>query len=348
MDGPKANPNFIAAVQRTPARALTLVREPGHYQDAPPHGASRHDRCHRRTGPRHARAAEEVRLARRPRPGSTCPCRRGSSTASSGPNGAGKTTTMRLLTGLIHADAGTIELLGEPFGRRDRRRLFDVGALIERRASTRTSPARENLRALRRRGRPDDGQPDRGAARARRAQGAGQGTRSRTYSLGMKQRLGIAAALLSDPKLLLLDEPANGLDPAGIVAMRETLRYLASTGKTVFVSSHILGEVQQLADIIGIIAAGRLVREGPIEQLLQARASSGSGWRRTRSSGRRGAGRARAGRRQVTPERRRGRAGWRSRSSRTRRRGQPRARPRPASMPRGWKPAATSSRCSFS
>jgi ABC-2 type transport system ATP-binding protein len=85
----------------------------------------------------------------------------------------------------------------------------------------------------------------------------------------MKQRLGIAAALLSDPKLLLLDEPANGLDPAGIVAMRETLRYLASTGKTVFVSSHNLGEVQQLADIIGIIAAGRLVREGPIEQLLQ-------------------------------------------------------------------------------
>ena len=90
-----------------------------------------------------------------------------------------------------------------------------------------------------------------------------------TYSLGMKQRLGIAAALLSDPKLLLLDEPSNGLDPAGIVAMRETLRRLAALGKTVFVSSHILGEVQQLADVVGIIAAGRLVREGPIEQLLE-------------------------------------------------------------------------------
>ena len=89
-----------------------------------------------------------------------------------------------------------------------------------------------------------------------------------TYSLGMKQRLGIAAALLSDPRLLLLDEPANGLDPAGIVAMRTTLRHLASTGKTVFVSSHVLGEVQQLADVIGIIAAGRLVREGPIDELL--------------------------------------------------------------------------------
>jgi ABC-2 type transport system ATP-binding protein len=84
----------------------------------------------------------------------------------------------------------------------------------------------------------------------------------------MKQRLGIAAALLSDPQLLLLDEPANGLDPAGIVAMRETLRHLASAGKTVFVSSHLLAEVQQLADMIGIIAAGRLVREGTIADML--------------------------------------------------------------------------------
>ena len=84
----------------------------------------------------------------------------------------------------------------------------------------------------------------------------------------MKQRLGIAAALLSDPKLLLLDEPANGLDPAGIVAMRETLRHLAADGKTVFVSSHLLAEVQQMADVIGIIAAGRLVREGSMGELL--------------------------------------------------------------------------------
>ena len=84
----------------------------------------------------------------------------------------------------------------------------------------------------------------------------------------MKQRLGIAGALLSDPKLLLLDEPANGLDPAGIVAMRETLRRLASEGKTVFVSSHLLGEVRVLADVIGIIAAGRLVREGTLDSML--------------------------------------------------------------------------------
>jgi ABC-2 type transport system ATP-binding protein len=88
------------------------------------------------------------------------------------------------------------------------------------------------------------------------------------YSLGMKQRLAIGAALLSDPQLLLLDEPANGLDPAGIVGMRDTLRRLAAVGKTVFVSSHILGEVQQLAEIVGIIARGRLISEGPIASLL--------------------------------------------------------------------------------
>jgi ABC-2 type transport system ATP-binding protein len=88
----------------------------------------------------------------------------------------------------------------------------------------------------------------------------------------MRQRLGLAAALLKDPDLLVLDEPANGLDPAGIVAMRETLRHLASTGKTVFVSSHLLGEVQVLADVVGIIASGRLVREGTLETLLASEA----------------------------------------------------------------------------
>lgn len=184
-----------------------------------------------------------------------------------GPNGAGKTTTMRLLTGLIKPDAGTIELLGRPFGRRDRHRLFEVGALIEAPSFYPYLSGRENLHAL-------------AATGARTSSGRVEellelvGLRERArdkvqgYSLGMKQRLGIAAALLSDPRLLLLDEPANGLDPAGIVAMRATLRHLASTGKTVLISSHILGEVEQLADVVGIIAAGRLVREGPMEQML--------------------------------------------------------------------------------
>ncbi len=184
-----------------------------------------------------------------------------------GPNGAGKTTTMRLLTGLIHPDSGTIEVLGLPFGRGDRRRLFEVGALIESPSFYPYLSGRENLRAL----------AATGASTSRhrieellelvglkeRARDKVQG-----YSLGMKQRLGIAAALLSDPRLLLLDEPANGLDPAGIVAMRETLRHLASSGKTIFISSHVLGEVQQLVDVVGIINGGRLIREGPIDELL--------------------------------------------------------------------------------
>src|SRR5688572_21488046 len=185
-----------------------------------------------------------------------------------GPNGAGKTTTMRLLTGLIHPDAGTIEVLGRPFGRGDRRRLFDVGALIETPSFYPYLSARENLRSLAATG-----------ARTSKTRieellelvGLRERAKDRvqTYSLGMKQRLGIAAALLSDPRLLLLDEPSNGLDPAGIVAMRTTLRQLAATGKTVFVSSHILGEVEQLVDVLGIIAAGRIVREGRIADLLE-------------------------------------------------------------------------------
>jgi ABC-2 type transport system ATP-binding protein len=184
-----------------------------------------------------------------------------------GPNGAGKTTTMRVLTGLIHADGGSIELLGRPFTGRDRQRLFDVGALVETPAFYPYLSGRDNLRALAASGahvsapRIDEvldivGLRERSADKVSR------------YSLGMKQRLGIAGALLNDPKLLLLDEPSNGLDPAGIVAMRETLRHLASIGKTVFISSHLLAEVQQMADVVGIIAAGRLVREGSMKELL--------------------------------------------------------------------------------
>ncbi len=186
-----------------------------------------------------------------------------------GPNGAGKTTTMRVLTGLIHPDGGTVEMLGSPFTRRDRKRLFDVGALVESPAFYPYLSGRDNLRMLAAAGAPGatgtiDGILDTVGLTAR-----GGDTVSR-YSLGMKQRLGIAGALLNDPQLLLLDEPANGLDPAGIVALRDTLRHLASLGKTVFVSSHLLPEVQQMADIVGIIAAGKLVREGPIGELLDA------------------------------------------------------------------------------
>ncbi len=185
-----------------------------------------------------------------------------------GPNGAGKTTTMRLLTGLIRPDAGVIELLGSSVERSDRRRLFEVGALIETPSFYPYLSGLENLRALAATGAPT---PSERIAELLELVGLAERARHAvsTYSLGMKQRLGIAAALLSDPRLLLLDEPANGLDPAGIVALRDTLKHLADAGKTVFVSSHILGEVRLLADVVGIIAAGRLVREAPIETFLQ-------------------------------------------------------------------------------
>ena len=189
-----------------------------------------------------------------------------------GPNGAGKTTTMRIVTGLIRPDAGEVELLGRPFRRADRRRLFDVGCLIETPSFYPFLSGRENLRALAATGRPvPKGRIEELLALV------GLTVRARDkvsgYSLGMKQRLGIAAALLGDPKLLLLDEPANGLDPAGIVGMRDTLRSLAAAGTTVLVSSHILSEVQQLVDVVGIIDRGKLVREGRIAELLATRAS---------------------------------------------------------------------------
>jgi ABC-2 type transport system ATP-binding protein len=184
-----------------------------------------------------------------------------------GPNGAGKTTLMRLLVGLIRPDAGDIEILGKPYTWRDRRHLYDVGALVESPTFYAYLSGRDNLRALAAsgasvpKGRVAEvlalvGLEDRGRDKAGK------------YSLGMKQRLGIAAALLSDPDLLLLDEPANGLDPGGIVAMRHTLRSLTAMGKTVFISSHILPEVQQLADVVGIVDHGRLIREGSLNDLL--------------------------------------------------------------------------------
>jgi ABC-2 type transport system ATP-binding protein len=184
-----------------------------------------------------------------------------------GPNGAGKTTTMRLLTGLLHADAGSIELLGQPFRSGDRKRLFEVGALVENPSFYPYLSGRQNLRVLAATGaRVPDGRIE----ELLELVGLRERARDKvgSYSLGMKQRLGIAGALMSDPKLLLLDEPANGLDPAGIVAMRETLRRLAAGGKTVFVSRHLLAEVRVLADVVGIIARGRLVREGSLESLL--------------------------------------------------------------------------------
>jgi ABC-2 type transport system ATP-binding protein len=184
-----------------------------------------------------------------------------------GPNGAGKTTTMRVLTGLIKPDAGHVELFGQRLRWLDRAPLFDVGALIESPSFYPYLSARRNLRVVAGTGRsPRAGRIDEVLQLVDLAARADD--RFETYSLGMKQRLGIAAALLNDPPLLLLDEPANGLDPAGIVQMRSLLKTLADGGKTVFVSSHILPEIQQMADEVAIIAHGRLVRAGPLDRLL--------------------------------------------------------------------------------
>ncbi len=185
-----------------------------------------------------------------------------------GPNGAGKTTTIRCLTGLIRPDGGSMELLGDPFTWRDRHRLEQIGSLVEAPAFYPYLSGRDNLRVIAATGAPPaagriDELLDLVGLSERAADRVGG------YSTGMRQRLGIASALLSDPRLLILDEPANGMDPAGIVAMRATLRYLAGQGKTVFVSSHILPEVQQLADVVGIVDHGRLVRQGPLDELLR-------------------------------------------------------------------------------
>ena len=186
-----------------------------------------------------------------------------------GPNGAGKTTTIRCLLGLIHPDAGTMSLLGQPYTGHDRHRLFDVGALIESPSFYPYLSGRDNLKVIAATGpEPAAGRIDLMLDLMGLTDRAGDS--AETYSLGMRQRLGIAAALLHDPKLLILDEPANGLDPAGIHSLRTQLRYLADTGRTILVSSHILPEVQQLADVVGIIDKGRLVHQGSLDELLRS------------------------------------------------------------------------------
>ena len=186
-----------------------------------------------------------------------------------GPNGSGKTTALRLLTGLLRPNAGQIFLFGEEYSWRDRKRLFRVGSLIETPSFYPYMSGRENLIVLAASG------PLTPLTRVEQVlEYVGMSGRSKdpvqTYSLGMKQRLGIAAAMLSDPDLLLLDEPANGLDPGGMVAMRETLRWFTKElGKTVVISSHLLHEVEVLADVVGIIDRGRLIREGELDKLLE-------------------------------------------------------------------------------
>jgi ABC-2 type transport system ATP-binding protein len=177
-----------------------------------------------------------------------------------GPNGAGKTTTLRMLLGLVRPSAGTVLLNGQPPGVLD-----GVGALIEGPAFYPYLSGRDNLRVLARHARVADRRVDVVLDLVDLTRRAGD--RYAAYSLGMKQRLGVAAALLKDPRLLILDEPTNGLDPAGMADMRAMVRRLGAAGCTVLISSHLLGEVEQICDRVGVIANGRLVGEGTVADL---------------------------------------------------------------------------------
>ncbi|HEY1455131.1 MAG TPA: ABC transporter ATP-binding protein [Candidatus Dormibacteraeota bacterium] len=186
-----------------------------------------------------------------------------------GPNGAGKTTTIRMALGLIAPTGGTVEILGREVRSHRSEVLPRVGALVESPALYGYLSGRDNLRVV---------GDLLGGTRQKRIdevleivslKGRDR-DKVRTYSMGMKQRLGLAVALLNDPDLLILDEPANGLDPAGIVEMRDLLRDLAAQGKTVFISSHVLSEVQQICSRVAIINHGKLIRVAPVHDLLKS------------------------------------------------------------------------------
>ena len=181
-----------------------------------------------------------------------------------GPNGAGKTTTIRMLLGLIRPTSGSGSILGGSLAN-PASYLPKVGALIESPAFYPQLSGRDNLKALARLGQIPAAAI--GPALDRTGMTARAGDRYRSYSLGMKQRLGIAAALLPSPELLILDEPTNGLDPAGIVEMRGLIRSFADDGITVLVSSHLISEIEQVCDHVVMIRGGRLVHQGPVADL---------------------------------------------------------------------------------
>lgn len=182
-----------------------------------------------------------------------------------GPNGAGKTTTIRMLLGLIRPSGGEVRLFGQPLARHRAEVLAKIGALVESPSAYGHLTGRENLEVTRRM----LSAPRRDIPRLLELVGLSKAADRpvRGYSLGMKGRLGLATALLGDPKLLILDEPTNGLDPAGIHEVRELIRDLAAEGITVMVSSHLLAEVEQVATHVGIIAEGKLRFEGTLEEL---------------------------------------------------------------------------------
>jgi ABC-2 type transport system ATP-binding protein len=184
-----------------------------------------------------------------------------------GPNGAGKTTLIRVLLGLTHADAGTMSLLGHAVPRHRDKALARVGAIVDEPRFHGHLTGRQNLQILAAAREP--------AAKTRIAPALERvGILHRAddkvskYSMGMRQRLGVAACLLGDPQLLILDEPMNGLDPGGMLDMRDMIKSLVAEGRTVVLSSHLLDEVERTCDAVAIVDRGKVIRQGPISQLL--------------------------------------------------------------------------------
>jgi ABC-2 type transport system ATP-binding protein len=184
-----------------------------------------------------------------------------------GPNGAGKTTLIRVLLGLTHADSGTMSLLGYRVPRHRDLALARVGAIVDEPRFHGHLSGRENLELLAEAREP--------AARGRIEPSLERvGMRDRAdqkvskYSMGMRQRLGVAACLIGDPQLLILDEPMNGLDPAGMHEMRDMILSLVAEGRTVMLSSHLLDEVERTCDAVAIVDKGNVIRQGPISELL--------------------------------------------------------------------------------
>jgi ABC-type multidrug transport system ATPase subunit len=189
--------------------------------------------------------------------------RRGEVYGFLGPNGAGKTTTLRMLLGLVRPTSGRAAVLGVPPGAPEG--LARIGALVETPAFYPYLSGRDNLYVLARYAGVGENRIDAVLDEVRLSARADD--RSATYSQGMKQRLGIAAALLKDPELLILDEPTNGLDPAGMAEMRTFIRALGRGQRTVVLSSHLMGEIEQVSDRVGVIRDGSLVAEGTVEEL---------------------------------------------------------------------------------
>ncbi|MFH9686188.1 ABC transporter ATP-binding protein [Streptomyces sp. NPDC021019] len=187
-----------------------------------------------------------------------------------GPNGSGKTTTIRMLMGLIDPTSGTAEVLGRPMPGAARTVLPEVGALIEGPALYGFLNGRDNLLRYDRADPTADPRTRRArveTALARVGLAAASGKKAKAYSLGMKQRLGLAAALLRPRRLLVLDEPTNGLDPQGMREIRALVRELAAEGTTVFLSSHLLDEIEQVCTHAAVMARGRLIVQGPVADL---------------------------------------------------------------------------------